>query len=89
MHYSQTLQTSFFNKIFIKIKFCNIIHIFKNYFITVFLVFSKISGIQSHSKCPFNKNDFYQLILVFSLFLILFMGHIVLFGTIYEFHYTI
>ena len=83
------LQISFFNKIFIKIKFHDTIHIFKNYFVTVFSVFSKISGIQSHSKCPFNKNDFCQLILVFSLFLILFISPTVLFGTIYEFHYTI
>ena len=89
MHCLQNLQTSFFNKIFIKIKFYDIIYIFKNYFITVFSVFSKISATQSHSKCPFNKNDFCQLILVFSLFLILFIGLTILFGTIYEFHYTI
>ena len=89
MHCLQNLQISFFNKIFIKIKFYDIIYIFKNYFITVFLVFNKISGIQSHSKCPFNKNDFCQLILVFGLFLILFVGPTVFFSPIYEFYYTI
>ena len=34
-------------------------------------------------------NYFCQLILLFSLFLLLFMGLTALFGTIYRFHYTI
>ena len=43
-------QTSFFNKTFIKNGSHGTIHTFKNYFATVFLVFSKISGIQTHPK---------------------------------------
>ena len=39
-------QTSFFNKIFIKNGSDGTIHTFKNYFATVFSVFSKIRGIQ-------------------------------------------
>ena len=41
------------------------------------------------SKCPFGKNDFCQLILLFSLFLLLFIGFTILFDTIHRFHYTI
>ena len=52
------LQTSFFNKIFIKIESHDTIHTFKNYFVTVFSIFSKLSGIQIHPKGPFNKNYF-------------------------------
>ena len=40
----------FFNKTFIKNGSHNTIHTFKNYFATVFSVFSKISGIQTHHK---------------------------------------
>ena len=41
------------------------------------------------SKCPFGKNYFCQLILLFSLFLLLFMGPTILFGTIHGFHCTV
>ena len=37
----------FFQQTFIKNEFQGTIHTFKNYFTTVFLVFSKISGIQT------------------------------------------
>ena len=40
-------------------------------------------------KYPFGKNYFYQLILLFSLFLLLFIGFTVLFDIIHESHYTI
>ena len=40
VHCSRDLQTSFFNKIFIKNGSHSNIHAFKNYFATVFLVFS-------------------------------------------------
>ena len=40
-------------------------------------------------KCTFDMNYFYQLILLFSLFLLLFMSPTALFGTIYESHCTI
>ena len=49
VHCSRDLQTSFFNKTFIKNGSYDIIHTFKNYFVIVFSVFSKISGIQTHS----------------------------------------
>ena len=50
MHCSQDPQISFFNKTFIKNWFHGTIHIFKNYFITVFLIFSKINDIQTNLK---------------------------------------
>ena len=53
VHCLQDLQTSFFNKIFIKNGSHGIIHIFKNYFTIVFSVFTKISGIQIHLQCTF------------------------------------
>ena len=40
-------------------------------------------------KYPFGMDYFFQLILLFSLFLLLFMSHIALFGTIHRSHYTI
>ena len=43
VHCSQDPQTSFFNKTFIKNGSHGTIHTFKNYFTTVFSVFSKIS----------------------------------------------
>ena len=46
-------------------------------------------AIQTHTKCVFGKNYFSQFILQFSLFLLLFIGLTVLFGTIYESYYTI
>ena len=46
MHYLQDPQISFFNKTFIKNGSHDTIHAFKNYFATIFSVFSKISGIQ-------------------------------------------
>ena len=41
------------------------------------------------TKFPFSKNYFYQLILLFNLFLLLFMSLITLFNIIYGFHYII
>ena len=46
-------------------------------------------AIQTHSKCVFGYQLKSQLILLFSLFLLQFMGSIALFGTIHEFHCTI
>ena len=43
-------QTSFFTQTFIKNGSHNTIHIFKNYFTTVFSIFNKISGIQTYPK---------------------------------------
>ena len=51
VHCSQNLQTSFFTKTFIKNGSHDIIHTFENYFATVFSIFSKIRGIQTHPKC--------------------------------------
>ena len=51
MHYSGNPQTSFFKKNFIKNGFHGTIHIFKNYFVTVFSVFSKINNIQTYPRC--------------------------------------
>ena len=39
--------------------------------------------------CPFDKNYFYQLILLFSLFLLLFMDLTALFDTTHGSYYTI
>ena len=41
------------------------------------------------TKCVFDKNYFCQFILLFSLFLLLFMGSAALFDIIYGFHCTI
>ena len=49
VHFLRDPQTSFFNKIFIKNKSHGTIHTFKNYFVTVFSIFSKISDIQMDS----------------------------------------
>ena len=46
VHCSRDPQTSLFSNFFIKNGFHNIIYTFKNYFVTVFLVFSKIICIQ-------------------------------------------
>ena len=48
VHCSRDPQTSFFNKKFIKNGSHGTIYIFKNYFATIFSVFSKINGIQTH-----------------------------------------
>ena len=45
--------------------------------------------LRGETKCPFGKDYFYQLILLFSLFLILFMGPTTLFGTIHGSYYII
>ena len=50
---SQDLQTSFFNKTFITNESHNTIHTFKNYFVTVFSVFSKINDIQTYLSVKF------------------------------------
>ena len=47
VHYSWDLQTSFFNKTFIKNGSHDTIHTFKNYFVTVFSVLVIISSIQT------------------------------------------
>ena len=47
VHYSRNSQTSFFSNFFIKIWSYGTIHTFKNYFITIFSIFSKISDIQT------------------------------------------
>ena len=47
VHCSRDPQTSLFSNFFIKNGFHDIIHTFKNYFVTVFLVFSKIICIQT------------------------------------------
>ena len=52
-------------------------------------IFSKISWSQTNPKCPFGKDYFCQLILLFSLFLVLFMSPTALFGTIYGSHCSI
>ena len=44
---------------------------------------------RAYMMCPFGKDYFCQLILLFSLFLLLFMGLTALFGTIHGSHYTI
>ena len=46
-------------------------------------------NLTSQTKSAFGKNYFCQLILLFSLFLLLFMGPVALFDTIYGSHYTI
>ena len=53
VHCSQDLQTSFFNKTFITNESHNTIHTFKNYFVTVFSVFSKINDIQTYLSVKF------------------------------------
>ena len=45
--------------------------------------------LRGETKCPFGKDYFCQLILLFSLFLLLFMGPTTLFVTIHGSHYTI
>ena len=45
--------------------------------------------IQTGTKCAFDSKLKSQFILLFNLFLLLFIGPIVLFGTIYESHCTI
>jgi len=51
--------------------------------------FNKINGSQTDPKCRFDKNYFCQLILLFSLFLLLFMGLTAFIGTIHRSHCTI
>ena len=53
VHCSWDPQTSFFNKTFIKNGSNDTIHIFKNYFTTVFSIFKKKSSIQTHIKTTF------------------------------------
>ena len=50
VHYLRDPKISFFNKTFTKNGPYSTIHTFKNYFVIVFLVFNKISGIQTHPK---------------------------------------
>ena len=44
---------------------------------------------ESDNKCPFGKNYFWQLILLFNLFLLLFISPTAIFDTIYGSHCTI
>ena len=55
----------------------------------LFSVFNKISSIKMHPKCIFGLRWKIKIILLFSLFLLLFMSSTVFFGTSYGFHYTI
>ena len=55
MHGSRDAQTSFFTQTLIKNGSHSTIHTFKNYFVTVFSVFSKISCIQTDLKKRSNK----------------------------------
>ena len=66
----------------------NTIHTFKNYFAMMFSVFSKISGIQTHPKCAFGYQLKNQLILLFSLFLLLFICLTILFHLTFTFIYS-
>ena len=86
---SWDLQTSFFNNFFIKDESHRTIHTFKNYFSTIFSVFSKINCIQTDPKRVFGLEWKMKIISLFNLFLLLFIGLTALFGTIYESHYTI
>ena len=57
-------------------------------------MFSAVHNQRSQNMCfpllgTFHKNYFYQFILVFSLFLLLFIDSIAVFGTIYESYYTV
>ena len=76
----------FFNKTFIKNGSHGTIHIFKNYFTIMFSIFSKINGIQTDPKDAFGFSLKSQLILLFSLFLLLFTGPTTLFDTIHGSH---
>ena len=64
-------------------------YLYLQYFQQKVFNFSKISGSQTDPKCTFGIDYFCQLILLFSLFLLLFMGLTALFDTIYGSYYTI
>ena len=55
VHCLRDLQTSFFNKTFIKNESYGTVYTFKNYFATVFPVFSKISDIQKNASSKKKK----------------------------------
>ena len=57
VHYLRDLQISFFSKIFIKNGSHSTIHIFKNYFATIFLVFSNKKYINRPIKCVLGLNS--------------------------------
>ena len=57
VHCSRDLQISLFINFFIKNGSHGTIHIFKNYFTTVFSVFSKINCIQMDSQCQHKENN--------------------------------
>ena len=69
--------------------FCFLKIICYNIFSDKFSVFSKISGIQTGSKVSVWQNYFCQLILLFSLFLLLLMDFAVPFDIIHGSHCTI
>ena len=62
------------------------IYTFKNYFAIVFSVFNNISCIQTNPKCAFGSSLKNQLILLFSIFLLLFINPTALFDTIHRLH---
>ena len=72
-----------------KTGFHSTIHTFKNYFVTVFSVFSKISGIQINPQYSFGMSWNFQFICNFNLFLLLFMNLIVLLSLFFNFFFYI
>ena len=60
VHCSWDPQISFFNKTFAKNGFHSTIHTFKNYFAIMFLIFSKISSIQTDFKIVFYLGYIYD-----------------------------
>ena len=56
MNSARDPQISLFNNFFIKHWSYDTIHTFKNYFTTVFSVFNKINGIQTHPKTIKTEN---------------------------------
>ena len=63
-------------------------YFYLQYFQQKVFSFNKISGFQA-DPCAFGSNLKNQLILLFSLFLLIFMSSTALFGIIHGFHYTI
>ena len=64
VHCSRDPQTSFFSNFDVKNRSHGIIHIFKNYFTIVFLIFSKKKGIQTQPYCKLKRKI--QIIICFS-----------------------
>ena len=64
-------------------------YLYLKYFQQKVFSFNKINGSQTNPQCAFGKNNFCEIILLFSLFLLLFMGFTTLFGIIYGYHCAI